>query len=77
MEERGDEHLLIFVGLNRWGRRDIMEDREKYKYPLPPNSYLSVAVPRCGSASLQVWHCSTQQDSNGAGVVKLAVLAEV
>ena len=45
MEERGDEHLLIFVGLNHWGRRDVMEDREKYKYPLSPNGYLSAAVP--------------------------------
>ena len=54
-----------------------MEDREKYKYPLPLNGYLSAAVPRCGSASLQVRHCHTQQDSKGDRVVKLAVLAEV
>ena len=61
-----------------------MEDREKYKYP--PTSQrllkcdsaaLSVIVPRCGSVSLQVRHCRTQQDSKGEGVVKLAVLAEV
>ena len=54
MEERGDEHLLIFVDLNRWEEeRDVMEDREKYKYPLPPNNYLSAAVPlsRCGTAA--------------------------
>ena len=46
-----------------------MEDREKYKYPLPPNGYLSAAVSWCGSA--------TQQDSKDEGVVKLTVLAEV
>ena len=30
-----------------------MEDREKYKYPLPPNGYLSAVVPlsRCGTAA--------------------------
>ena len=43
--ERGDEHLLIFVSLNRWEEeRDVMEDMEKYKYPLPPNGYLSAAM---------------------------------
>ena len=74
MEERGDEHVLIFVGLNHWGRRerDNMEDREKYKYPLASQRLL-----KCGSASLQVRHYRTQQDSKGEGVVMLAVLAEV
>ena len=33
--------------------RAVMEDREKYKYPLPPNGYLSAAVPlsRCGTTA--------------------------
>ena len=61
-----------------------MEDREKYKYP--PTSQrllkcgsaaLSAAVPRYGSASLQVRHYNTQQNSKVEGVVKLAVLADV
>ena len=85
MEDRGDEHLLIFIGLNRWEEeRDVMEDREKYKYPLVSqwllkcnSDALSAAVPWCSRASLQVRHCRTQQDSKGEGVVKLAVLAEV
>ena len=61
-----------------------MEDREKYKYPPASQrllkcgtTALSAVVPRCGTASLQVQHCHTQQDSMGEGVVKLAVLAEV
>ena len=61
-----------------------MEDKEKYKYPLASqrlykcgSTALSAAVLRCGSASLEVWHCRTYQDSKGEGVVKLAVLAEV
>ena len=60
MEERGDEHLLIFIDLNHWEEeRDVMEDMEKYKYPLASqrllkcgSAALSAAVPWCGSASL-------------------------
>ena len=34
-------------------KRDVMEDRETYKYPLPPNGYLSAAAPlfRCGTTA--------------------------
>ena len=61
-----------------------MEDREKYKYPPASQRLLkcgsvalSAAVLQCGSASLQMRHCRTQQDSKGERVVKLAILAEV
>jgi hypothetical protein len=33
-------------------KRAIVEDRESYKYPLPPNGHLSTAVPGCGTVSL-------------------------
>ena len=77
--ERERELLFLFgrAGISRRRKRDIGEEEDGYKYPLSSNGHLSAAVPRCGSASLQVRHCRTQQDSKGEGVVKLVVLAEV
>jgi hypothetical protein len=45
--------------------------------PLPPNSHLSAVVLGCGTASLQVRHCRTHQDSKRWEKVKLTILAEV
>jgi hypothetical protein len=50
----------VLPKMSRGGRRETLgKDREKYKYPLSSNDHLSVAVMRCGSASLQVRHYRT------------------
>jgi hypothetical protein len=46
MEERGDERTGVFCrNEQRWKKRDVGEDREKYKYPLSSNGHLSATVP--------------------------------
>ena len=52
MEERGDEHTGLFCrNEQRWKKRDVGKDMEKYKYPISSNDHLSVAVPlsKCGT----------------------------
>ena len=51
-------------------KKDTGEEGERYKYPPSPNGHLSR-----GSASLQVRHYHTRQDSKGKSDV-LAVLAD-
>jgi len=44
--ERGDEHIGLFCrNEQRWKKRDVGKDREKYKYSLSSNGHLSAAVP--------------------------------
>jgi hypothetical protein len=46
MEERGDERTGVFCrNEQRWKKRDVGKDREKYKYPLSSNGHLSATVP--------------------------------
>jgi hypothetical protein len=47
MEERGDEHLLFFVGLNHWGRRERRwgRQRKSINTTLLSNGHLSAVVP--------------------------------